>query len=259
VQLESEATGKGTDLVLLHSLLAERSSFAQLVPELARSSRVHVVSLPGYGNSPSANETSIEQYADRVASFLEEQRFQKPPTILGNGFGGFIAVALAIRHGARLGALIAAPALAAFPAEAKAPFRVLAEKVRAGGMAAVLDAAIARMLPPAFAAAHPESVAERKRALAAADPQSFARACGALAALDFTASLSKIKNRTLVIAGALDQTTPANLARELAAGIPGAQFRELPGCGHCPQLEQPAQLARAISEFLIDARNRVLT
>jgi len=258
MNLEVESAGRGHDLVLLHSLLAERSSFDLVKPELAKSFRVHLVSLPGYGASVSKNESTIEDYADRVADLLAKANFSKP-TLVGNGFGGFIAVALAIRYGAKLGALIAAPALAAFPAEAKAPFRVLAEKVRAGGMAAVLDAAIARMLPPAFAAAHPETVAERKRALAAADPASFARACGALAELDFRPHVKDISCKTLVLAGTLDQTTPASLARELAAGIPGAQFRELPGCGHCPQLEQPAQFARAISEFLTDARNRVLT
>jgi pimeloyl-ACP methyl ester carboxylesterase len=36
------------------------------------------------------------------------------------------------------------------------------------------------------------------------------------------------------MAGSLDQTTPPALVRELAAGIPGARFHEIPGSGHCP-------------------------
>src|SRR5205823_13182918 len=106
--------------------------------------------------------------------------------VFGNGYGAFVALELAIRHGSRFGRLIVADTLAAYPEPARAPFRAMAERVRAGGMAAVLDTAIGRMFPSAFAAKHPEVIAARKAALAAVDPQCFARACLALAALDLT-------------------------------------------------------------------------
>src|SRR5207247_949834 len=122
---------------------------------------------------------------------------------------------LAIRHGARFGRLIVADALAAFPEPARAPFRAMAERVSAGGMKVVLDTAIARMFPPAFAERHPEIIAARKAALGAVDAPCFARACLALASLDVSASAAKIRNSTLVLCGALDQTTPPALAREL--------------------------------------------
>lgn len=233
------------ELVLLHSLLTDRSAFDRVKVALARDFRVHVPDLPGYGSCESRGEESIEAYADRVAPMIPQGA-----AVLGNGFGGFVAVALAIRHAAKLGALIAAPALAAFPPPAREPFRVMAGKVREGGMAAVLDAAINRMFPPAYIAAHPDIVAERKRALAAADPQAFARACLALASLDFGRPLEKISCKTLVMAGELDQTTPAALARDLAARIPGARFQPLGGCGHCPQLEAPDLFIDAVRDFL---------
>ena len=50
--------------------------------------------------------------------------------------------------------------------------------------------------------------------------------------------------------GALDQTTPPALARELANGIPGAKFLEIPGCGHCPQIEDPRAFVAAVNGFL---------
>lgn len=235
------------DLVLLHSLLTDRGAFDAVTGPLGREFRLHVPELPGYGGAPSRGEASIAAYAERIAPEI-------PPgaAVLGNGFGGFVAVALAIRHGERIGALIAAPALASFPAPAREPFRVMAGKVREGGMASVLDAAINRMFPPAFIAAHPELVAERKRALGKADPQAFARACLALAALDFNAQLEKINCPTLVMAGELDQTTPAALARELAGAIAGAKFRQLEGCGHCPQIEAPELFISALRGFLKD-------
>jgi 3-oxoadipate enol-lactonase len=42
-------TGRGTPLVLLHSLLSDRASFDAIAPELAKSFRVIVPELPGFG------------------------------------------------------------------------------------------------------------------------------------------------------------------------------------------------------------------
>jgi pimeloyl-ACP methyl ester carboxylesterase len=50
--------------------------------------------------------------------------------------------------------------------------------------------------------------------------------------------------------GAQDATTPSALARQLAAGIGGAQFLELKGCGHCPQVENPQAFVDAVENFL---------
>jgi 3-oxoadipate enol-lactonase len=233
------------DLVLLHSLLTDRGAFDRVKDALAKDFRLHIPDLPGYGAAASRGEATIEAYADRVAPDIPQGA-----ALLGNGFGGFVAVMIAIRHGAKLGALIAAPALASFPPPAREPFRVMAAKVREGGMAPVLDAAINRMFPPAFIAAHPEIVAERKAALAKADPQAFARACLALATLDLKTHLGSIACKTLVLAGELDQTTPAALARELAGSIKGASFEELKGCGHCPQIERPGEFVASVRRFL---------
>jgi 3-oxoadipate enol-lactonase len=49
--------------------------------------------------------------------------------------------------------------------------------------------------------------------------------------------------------GALDQTTPPALAREVAQAIPGAVYREIAGSGHCPMLEAPEALVDAIAAF----------
>jgi 3-oxoadipate enol-lactonase len=117
-------------------------------------------------------------------------------------------------------------------------------------MAAVLDTAIGRRFPPEFAQANPAVIEERKRALGAVDAQCFARACLALAALDLSPALKIIRNQTLVLCGANDQTTPPALARELSTRIAGARYEEIAGSGHCPMLEQPAKLAALMTSFL---------
>lgn len=248
--LEFVQTGTGRDLVLLHSLLTDRSAFDLVTPHLAKTRRLALVNLPGYGASGPAGE-DVESYADRIAALIAALRLPRQTDVLGNGFGGFIAVALAATHGAIFDRLIVADALARFPEPAKQPLRNLAAKVAQEGMAGALDIAIRRMFPEAFIAAHPQVVSERRRALEKeADAMCFQRACLALARLDFTPVLGKIRNPTLVMAGALDQTTPPALARALANGIPGAKFLEIPGCGHCPQIENPQAFTEAVNAFL---------
>ncbi len=246
-QFEVEQSGSGPDLLLFHSLLTDPSSFAAMVPALSRGRRVTLVSLPGFGRSTAAGP-SIEDSADRLAHLVST--LGEKPDVLGNGYGGIIAVALAARHGAKLGKLVLVDSGAAFPEAGRAPFRAMAEAVEKGGMATVVDTAVRRIFPESYLAAHPSALAERREVLLRANPAHFAAACRALAKVDLRPELPRIANPTLVVVGALDAATPPALARELASGIPGAKLLELPGCGHCPPLQQPAELVAAIAPFL---------
>ena len=248
--VDVEHRGSGPDLVILHSLLADRSAFERVAPVLAKKRRVWLVNLPGYGASLPAG-ASVEDYADRMAAFIKKLPVASPVDVLGNGFGGFISVALCARQGALVRRLIAAPALVAFPEPAKQPLRGLAERVAKEGMSGALDVAIRRMFPERFIAANPSVVDERKQALMKADPACFRSACLALAALDLAPVLKAIRNETLVMAGSEDATTPPALARELAAKIPRAKFRQLEGCGHCPQIENPELFVEAVEACLL--------
>src|SRR3954462_5663855 len=59
------AFGAGPPLVLLHSLLADATSFDPVVPALSRDFRVLVVDLPGFGGSAPV-PGGLEAVADRV-------------------------------------------------------------------------------------------------------------------------------------------------------------------------------------------------
>ena len=249
-QVEYDQRGAGPNLLLIHSLLTELTVFDRVLPDLLVARRVTRINLPGFGGSAPVPLHTVAEHASHVARVMDALGLPRDTAVFGNGFGAFVALELAIRHGNRFGPLIVADTLAAFPEPARAPFRVMTERVLAGGMAAVLDTAIGRMFPPAFAARHPEVMAQRKSALAAVDAHCFARACLALVALDLTAHAPKIQNPTLVLCGALDQTTPPALARELAKLIPGARYEDIAESGHCPMLEQPEVLTQKMQRFL---------
>jgi len=247
-RVECEQHGAGAPLLLIHSLLTEATIFDALLPKLPGA--ITRINLPGFGASSPVHLEGVAGHADHVARIMDELQLPHHTAVFGNGFGAFVALALAIDHGNRFGKLIVADTLAAFPEPARAPFRGMAAKVGAEGMKGVLDTAIGRMFPPAFAQAHPEVIQDRKNKLGAVDPQCFARACLALASMDLSGQVGGIRNKTLVMCGELDQTTPPALARELAQKIPGARYEDILESGHCPMLEQPDVLAQKMRAFL---------
>ena len=241
--------GSGRDLVMLHSLLSDRTAFDRIAPRLARERRVWLVNLPGFGTSAPAGP-ELEDFADRIAGALPRLGLASPADLLGNGFGGFVSVALATRHGRLFDRLVLVDTGAAIPPEGKGAFHAMAELVETRGMEAILATALQRMFPEDFLAAHPEIAEERTASLRAAAPAHFAAACRALARFDQRDRLATIRNPTLVVVGLRDTATPPALSRELAAGIPGAELAELPHCGHSPHIQDPDAFWSAIKPFL---------
>ncbi|MCZ6764489.1 MAG: alpha/beta fold hydrolase [Alphaproteobacteria bacterium] len=252
--LDVEITGQGRNLVLLHSLLSDRSSFGLVVSRLADQRRLIAVSLPGFGLSPAAGST-ISDYAQSVAEMFEELALPPQTDVLGNGLGSFVALALAARHSARLDRLALIGGATIFPQAGKDTFNALAETVERQGMSVVVDIAMQRMFPQDFITENPEIVDERVAILNGFDTAVFASACRALAALDLSADLEKVRNPTLIVVGTKDGATPPPLAHELAGRLANAQVTEMPGMGHCPHMQDPDAFIAAISGFLeLDAR-----
>jgi 3-oxoadipate enol-lactonase len=243
--------GAGQDLLILHSLLGDHSSFDAMVPRLAPRYRMTLPNLPGYGTTERLEEPiTVERYADWVAELIRALELPASTVVLGNGLGGFVSVALAARHGGRFGRLIVADAAASFPPAAKEPLRGLSARVAAVGMEGALDAAVRRMFPEPYIASNPKVIEERRAALARADALAFQRACLALAAVDLYPVLGSIRKPVLVAVGAEDLTTPPALGRALADGIAGSRYEEITGCGHCPQIQDPEALERLIDGFI---------
>ena len=68
--------------------------------------------------------------------------------------------------------------------------------------------------------------------------------------MNTTERLPRLVVPTLVIAGALDQGTPPEMARTIAQGIPGAKLVVLPMASHLSVLEQPVAFRDVTDEWL---------
>lgn len=241
--------GSGKPLILLHSLLADRTVFNAVLPVLARDRHVILPDLPGFGGSSFAGST-IDDIADRLAGLFDALELGTQADVLGNGLGAFVASTLAIRHGDRFDRLVLAGTGIGFSEEGRATFRAMAERVRGLGMEGVVDIAMKRLFPETFRAANPDILAERRVGLVKSHPDVFAQACEALAGFDLGVNIGRIANPTLVVVGELDAATPPAMAQELAAAIPGAMLIELPGIGHAPMAQDPEAFLAAIAGFL---------
>ena len=242
-------SGAGRDLVLVHSLLADRHAFDAIVPELSRSFRVTQINLPGFHGSKPVPAT-IEAYVDAIRAAFDSFGITRDAILLGNGFGGTMALGFALNHPNRIAKLILADVAAGFPEPGRQAFAVMRERVAQGGLAAIADIAANRVFHSAYLAAHPNAIAERRAVLLAIDPQAFQAACSILENNDLTPRLAHLSIPTLVICGELDQVTPPALNKIIAEQSSDAHYFELPGCGHCPPLEQPETFLRAIRDFI---------
>jgi 3-oxoadipate enol-lactonase len=248
--LTAVRTGKGGDIVLLHSLLADRYAFDPVLPALAAKHRVTLINLPGFHGSQSPILPLMDAYIAAIEDGFEEFDIANDAVLIGNGFGGTVALAFALAHPERIAKLVVSDAAAAFPDEGKKQFAAMAAKVAEGGLGAIAEIAAKRVFSPAYLAAHPDLIEERKKVLMAIEPKAFQAACKILQEADLEPLLHRLQTPTLVVCGELDQATPPALNKAIAAKIKGAKYVELPGCGHCPPLEQPEAFVTAIKGFV---------
>jgi 3-oxoadipate enol-lactonase len=241
--------GSGRDLVILHSLLTDRAAFDAVLPRLSARFRVTLPNLPGFHGSKPVDGT-LAAYTGWVARVLDALEIGADPILMGNGFGGTLALAFALAHGDRVGKLVLCDAAPGFPEAGKQAFRIMAATAAEGGMGAIAEIAAKRVFHTVYLGKYPEAVAERRAVLEKIDPAGFRAACMALVEADLVADLATLAVPTLVICGELDQATPPELNRLIAAKVAGARYIELPRCGHCPPLEQPEAFLGAIGEFL---------
>jgi len=248
-RITAARVGKGRDLVVLHSLLTDRHAFDPVVPELSKRFRVTLLNLPGFHGSKAVG-AAIDSYVSFVRDALDEFEVGRDAILMGNGYGGTVALAFAIAYGECISRLVLADVAAGFPPAGKQAFRVMSEKVAGGGLDTIADIAANRVFHAAYLAKYPQALEERRAVLLKIDPAAFRDACAILVDADLVPGLPKLEVPTLVVCGELDQATPPALNKVIADKVPGARYIELKACGHCPPLEQPHEFLAAIEDFI---------
>jgi 3-oxoadipate enol-lactonase len=242
-----QSHGVGPALLLLHAFPFDSSMWNGTVEALSDRYRVITLDQRGFGASGIDGPASLETIADDAATVLDEAGV--PMAVVGGlSMGGYVALAFARRHAARLTALILADTRAgADSAETR--------KARDAGIAELREKGVEVYVAPhparLLAAATPEAL---ERALAIARRQSADGIANALAAMrdrpDRSGELTAIRCPALVVVGSADAITPPAEARAMAAQIRGARFVEIPGAGHLSSFDAAEAFNAALGEFL---------
>jgi 3-oxoadipate enol-lactonase len=235
-------------LVLGPSLGTDVGLFDAQVDAFAGRHRVIRYDLRGHGGSEVVpGPCTIADLAADVLALLDDLgvgRFSYAGVSVGGAIGQQLALTVPDRVGEL--ALIATAAQFADPPS----WAVRAQQVREQGTELLVPSRTGTWFTAEFAAREPAE-AERLLAMLRSTPaEGYAACCEAIGVFDVRDRLGEISAPTLAIAGAEDPATTGEMMRELAEGIPGAQFVVIPGAAHLPNATDPDAVNAALREHL---------
>jgi proline iminopeptidase len=211
----------------------------------------------GQGRSdPSTRDRwSLETWIDDVCGFCEALGIEHP-IVLGQSFGGIVALGVAIRHPDLPAKLIVSSSIARFRLD-----RALPMFERLGGAEARriardyfeapnqdhLDAFMATCLP----LYNPTPLDPDVLARVVLTPEvAFHFFGGEAMTYDWFGELDRIRCPTLILAGELDPVTTVADHQEMAAGIVGSRLEVFAEAGHGVFRDEPERALALIREFV---------
>ncbi|MBI3757954.1 MAG: alpha/beta hydrolase [Deltaproteobacteria bacterium] len=224
---------------------------------------VQVIYLDHRGNGRSdygaPDQWNLDRWAEDIHTFCEMLEIERP-FVLGQSFGGFVALAYATRYPNHPGKLILSSTHARFRSD-----RALAAFLRLGGPQ-VRDVAQAFFDNPT----HETGTDYLKICLPLytqrpQDPDVMARTKfheelglsflgGEWRTFDLLPALTRIQCPTLVMAGEEDPITPMADAEDMVRALPTDLVRlaRFPGCGHGVFRDNPEACFKVLRQFLLE-------
>lgn len=250
--------GSGRPVLLIHGSGPGVTAWANwrlVLPELAKSCRVVAPDMLGFGYSerPAGVAYGLDAWVGHAIGVLDALGIEQAD-IVGNSFGGAIALALAIRHPQRVRRLVLMGSVGV-------PFDITPELDAVWGYRPSLAAM--RGLLDIFAwdrALVTDELAELRyqaslrpgfqESFAAMFPAPRQRWVDALASRE--ADIRAIAHKTLVIHGRDDRVIPLANSLTLNQWISDSQLHVFGRCGHWVQIEHSAEFNRLVAGFLAD-------
>ncbi len=256
--------GEGPPLVLLHALGESAFDWRWVLPALARTHRVYVPDLPGFGYSakPSA-DYSPAFFARFVGAYLDALGLESP-AVVGNSIGGLAALRLALSEPARVSALglVASAGLG----------REITYALRLPTLPGYGEAAVAWGKTPLGAVqrawsrvpllfGHPERVPAEwiteQTEIAQLPGFTEATMAALRAQVDLGGQrevlvdqLPHLQVPTLVVWGESDRVFPYSQGQKALSCLRQGALELVPDCGHLPHIERPDRLAALLGRFL---------
>ncbi|MBI3913668.1 MAG: alpha/beta fold hydrolase [Chloroflexi bacterium] len=230
---------RGIPVVFIHGAGSNHLIWGAQVRALGEMARAFALDLPAHGRSEGAGRASIAAYADDVLAFLDARALERA-IIVGHSMGGAITQTLALDHADR----IAGIALVATGARLRVAPQIL------DGILNDFDNTARLIARAQFANAESADMAKVEAQLRDCAPAVTHGDFIACNAFDAMPRVATIRAPALVVCGRDDALTPLKYSEYLAAQIPSAHLVVVENAGHAVMLEKPAEVNRALVEFV---------
>ncbi|GJQ28697.1 MAG: alpha/beta hydrolase [Phycisphaerae bacterium] len=239
-------TGQGRPVVFLHGLVGLNDHWEDVVQRIAHRCRCVLLQLPLLDLKD--DDCSIDGATALTARFLDRFRTEKP-VIVGNSFGGHVALRLAVEQPDLLGGLVLAGSSGLIEKSMVSDIQLRPSREWLTRKIGELFHDKAKMNP-----------ADVERAYLELNDRAHARA---MVRLSRTArrnhlgdEMHRITCPTLIVWGKQDIVTPPEAATEMNARIRGSRLVWFEQCGHAPMIEAAEPFGEAMLAFLddLDAR-----
>ncbi|WP_374546276.1 alpha/beta fold hydrolase [Rhodoblastus sp.] len=259
IQTNYHDQGAGFPVLFIHGSGPGVSAWANwrlALPELAKSFRVIAPDMVGFGftERPAGMTYDLDAWVDQALGLLDALGLQKAH-IVGNSFGGAIALALAIRHPDRVGRLVLMGSVGV-------PFPITPGLDAVWGYQPSLEnmKSLLDIFAYSRALVNDELADLRYRAsvrpgfqdsFAAMFPAPRQRWVDAMASAE--SDIRALPHETLIIHGRDDKVIPLSNSLTLLHWIERSQLHVFSRCGHWVQIEHAARFARLLEDFFAEA------
>ncbi len=255
--LHVDERGSGPVVVLLHGAPTTPNHMMPLAERLARSWRVLLVHLPGYGRSAPLEPYALEHSHVLVEETLVARRV-RDVHLIGFSGGAYRALALACRapqgegDGLRVRSVASLAGVADFNDEEKKGLARYADLLRGDSARAFNPGPLLvdLMLSPR-GRENAVSVADILGWATASKPEQLARELEAfIAGADLRPQIAKLALPILLRVGSIDAASPPERSRRIAEVAQHGSFEEVPGVGHALLCEDFDATATSIERHL---------
>ncbi len=251
--------GQGAPLLMIHGSGPGVSAYANwrlAMPALAAARRVIAPDMVGFGftDRPAGVAYTMATWVQQALDVLDALGVQQAD-VVGNSFGGGLALALAIQAPQRVRRLVLMGSVGVPFAITEGLDAVWGYQPSFESMRRLMDwFAFDRSLVTDELAQLRYQASIRpgfQESFAAMFPAPRQRWVDAMASAE--ANIRALPHQTLVIHGREDQVIPLQTSLTLATLIPRAQLHVFGQCGHWTQIEHAARFNRLVADFLAEA------
>lgn len=232
--------GSGRPFVFLHGLVGLNDHWEEVVRRTKHRARCIMLEIPLL--ELRGPDCSVDGVTELTASFLRQALPGEPAVLVGNSFGGHVALRIALDYPDLVQALVLAGSSGLIE-------RTMVKEITVRPSREWLSRKIGELF---FDQSHVRS-ADLDRA-----HRELSDRLGARAMVQLSRSARKnhlgdriceVRSPTLLIWGRNDIVTPPEAAAEFLERLPNARIVWFDRCGHAPMIEKAAEFAEALVEF----------